>query len=109
MMNCMQTSFNCRSFKSWRGAARSVIFIAAILLVLQIAMFAEGLSRTYGTEGLKGLFSNWGPSLGRLDTWVHATVQALLSIPLSSGIMVTLAGAEIYLDIGIEYFETDLV
>ena len=95
MMNCIPTSFDCRSFKSWSGAARSVIVIAAILLVLQIAMFAEGLSRTDGTDGLKGLFSNWGPSLGRLDTWVHATVQALLSIPLSSGIMVTLAGAEI--------------
>ena len=51
-MNCKPPTFDFRSFKSWRGAARSVIVIASILLVLQIAMFAEGLSRTDGTDGL---------------------------------------------------------
>ena len=70
-----------------------VIGLGGLMLLLEMGLFIEGLSRpTGGSSGLRTLFANWGQSLSRMDTWVNATVQSLLSIPLTSGVIIGLAG-----------------
>ena len=70
-----------------------VMGLSGFMLLLELGLFIEGLSRPNGgSSGLRTLFANWGQSLSRMDTWVNATVQSLLSIPLTSGVIIGLAG-----------------
>ena len=79
-----------------------VIGLGGLMLLLEMGLFIEGLSRPNGgSSGLRTLFANWGQSLSRMDTWVNATVQSLLSIPLTSGVIIGLAG--ICINYGMEW------
>ena len=74
-----------------------VIGLGGLMLLLEMGLFIEGLSRPNGgSSGLRTLFANWGQSLSSMDTWVNATAQSILSIPLTSGFIIGLAGTMHY-------------
>ena len=85
-----------------------------LMAILQFGILVEGALSSGAGEGLTKLFSDWDTSLSDPGTWVAGTVQALISLSLASGTIITLSSRtkvnnHLLRDIGIVFVSNILV